>query len=116
MVGAGRRCDRGALAHCLADLFKVAHWYQAARVVKRIARLVPLGVVFAPGYVEEVARGKGQESDVRVVVGSVPVVQGLDDLFRRDNGGGVFLGDGETVVMRRGAPAASSEFDHYFGD
>jgi hypothetical protein len=76
--GAGPRA--AAVAHCFAHALKVGDGDQAARVGQRVAGLVPIGVVFAANYVQEVALGETEVAGARVGVGGVVVVEGLDDL------------------------------------
>jgi hypothetical protein len=53
--GGGARRRATTIAHCLAHALKVRHRHQPACAVQRIARLVPVCVVFAPDDVQEIA-------------------------------------------------------------
>jgi hypothetical protein len=80
----GRRArgGAGAVADRLAHALKVRDGDQAARAVQRVARLVPVRVVFAADDVQKVALREAKIAVVRVGVGGggFVVVERLDDL------------------------------------
>lgn len=94
MVARGGLVGGAAVALVLADNLEEGHGDEAAGVGdQRIAGLVPIGVVLATDYVEEVALSKGQ---FLVVAGlGLVVVQGFDDLAGWSPGreGGAMVSD-----------------------
>lgn len=76
-------CSRGcrpcALSFCFADSLEVRDWDQSASIrYQRIARFVPIGIIFSAYYVEEIAFGKAQLLIIARVW--IVVVECFDDL------------------------------------
>ena len=70
------------IANSLPHRLKVRDGHQSTRAVQRIAGLIPVGIVFAPHYVQEVALREAQVPCGVVGVGRGIVVEGLDNLRR----------------------------------